>query len=350
MISFQSHLILHNDTIRQALQRLDQLAQDALLFVVDKNQKLIGSLTDGDIRRGLLSGKELNDSVELVCNPHPKFVYNDEKQVQKLKEFRERKYGIVPILNHENELTDIINFRFKENILPLTSVIMAGGKGERLRPLTNEVPKPLLKVGEKPIIQYSLDLLSRFGVKKCVISTNYLHEQLKDFAAEKSNDVLNVSSVKENNPLGTIGAIKLIQDFNEDYILVSNSDLLSNVNLEDFFIDFLDQEADLSVLGIPYSVNVPYAVLSTDKKVVQSLHEKPTYTYYANGGMYLFKKELVAHIPDNTYFTAVDFIEALLKENRKVITYTHNGYWLDIGKHEDFRRANEDIKHLKLWD
>jgi dTDP-glucose pyrophosphorylase len=350
MMPLQSHLIHYTDTIRQALQRLDQLAQDALLFVVDNNQKLVGSLTDGDIRRGLLNGKNLSDSVELVCNPHPKFVYNDEKQVQKLKEFRVRKYGIVPILNHENELTDIINFRFKENILPLTSVIMAGGKGERLRPLTNEVPKPLLKVGEKPIIQYSLDLLSRFGVKKCVISTNYLHEQLKDFAAEKSNDVLNVSTVKENEPLGTIGAIKLIQDFNDDYLLVSNSDLLSNVDLEDFFIDFLEQDADLSVLGIPYSVNVPYAVLSTDKKVVQSLHEKPTYTYYANGGMYLFKKELVAHIPNNTYFTAVDFIDALLKEHRKVITYTHNGYWLDIGKHEDFRRANEDIKHLKLWD
>jgi GTP:adenosylcobinamide-phosphate guanylyltransferase len=292
MTSLQPHLILHKDSIKQALKQLDELALDAILFVVDEYHKLMGSLTDGDVRRGLINGKKLDDTVYELCNPHPKFVYNDEKQVQKLKEFRERKYGIVPILNHENELTDIINFRFKENILPLTSVIMAGGKGERLRPLTNEVPKPLLKVGEKPIIQYSLDLLSRFGVKKCVISTNYLHEQLKDFAAEKSNDVLNVSSVKENNPLGTIGAIKLIQDFNEDYILVSNSDLLSNVNLEDFFIDFLDQEADLSVLGIPYSVNVPYAVLSTDKKVVQSLHEKPTYTYYANGGMYLFKKEL----------------------------------------------------------
>ena len=260
------------------------------------------------------------------------------------------KFGIIPIVDDEHQIIDLINFRFKQNELPVFSVIMAGGKGERLKPLTLNTPKPLLQIGSKPILKYNLELLQRFGVKNCCLSINYLGEQLEIFANENSNSELAISTIKENEPLGTIGSLSLIDNFHNDYLLVSNSDLLSNVNLEDFFIDFVDQHADLSVLSIPYSINVPYAILSTENDTVKGLSEKPTYTYFANGGMYLFKKEMIKLIPKNTFFTAVDFIEELLRQNKKVITYVHNGYWLDIGQHEDYKRANEDIKHLNLWE
>ena len=350
MNKLELHLIESKQSIRLAMQRINELAQDGILFVIDENSKLVGSLTDGDIRRGLLAGKNMEDKVEEVCFKQPKFIQKSIFFSKEIKSYRQNKFGIIPIVDDEHQIIDLINFRFKQNELPVFSVIMAGGKGERLKPLTLNTPKPLLQIGSKPILKYNLELLQRFGVKNCCLSINYLGEQLEIFANENSNSELAISTIKENEPLGTIGSLSLIDNFPNDYLLVSNSDLLSNVNLEDFFIDFVDQHADLSVLSIPYSINVPYAILSTENDTVKGLSEKPTYTYFANGGMYLFKKEMIKLIPKNTFFTAVDFIEELLRQNKKVITYVHNGYWLDIGQHEDYKRANEDIKHLNLWE
>ncbi len=347
-MNLQQHIIPATTSIKETLSKLDRLGQDALLFVHNDNQELIGSITDGDIRRGLLAGFDLEATVNQVFQPSPRYIRKSENSIHKLIEFREKNLKIIPILEDDSDrIIDVINFRTKHSSLPIDAVIMAGGEGQRLRPLTENTPKPLLKVGEKPIIEHTIDRLAYFGLKNLWLSINYLGEQIEEFVLEKPKE-MSIRLIKELKPLGTIGSITLIDSFFNDYILVCNSDLLTNVDYEVFFLDFLEKEADLSVVTIPYNVDVPYAVLEVTNGVISDFKEKPTYTYYSNGGIYLFKREMLDFIPKNTEFSATDFMHALIQNGKNVRSFPHHGYWLDIGKHEDYKKAQEDVKLLKL--
>jgi dTDP-glucose pyrophosphorylase len=348
MINFKQHLLPIDSTIKQALIRLDLLAKDAILFVVDNNNKLIGSLTDGDIRRGLIKGVTIDHNVLDVIQKNPRFVRKGESNLKKIIEYREGNYRIIPVIDKEDEVVNIINFRFFKSYLPIDAVVMAGGRGERLRPLTDNTPKPLLKIGNKPIIEHNIDRLVSYGVDDFWLSVRYLGEQIQEYFNDGSKKNIKIEYIWETEPLGTIGAISKVENFGHDYILVTNSDILTNLDYEDFFLTFLDSGADLSVVTIPYDVKIPYAVLETDNSHVLSFKEKPIYTYYSNGGIYLMKKEVLSLIPKDVFFNATDLMERLIKENFKVHSYPLRGYWLDIGKHEDFERAQKDINKIKF--
>jgi NDP-sugar pyrophosphorylase family protein len=232
--------------------------------------------------------------------------------------------------------------------LPVDAVIMAGGQGQRLRPLTENTPKPLLKVGGTPIIERNIDRLAMYGIDDISISVNYLGEQLESHFGNGSAKGIRMQYIWETEPLGTIGAISKVDNFTNDHILVMNSDLLTNIDFEDFFHDFIQNKADFSVLSLPYKVDVPYAVLETDNGQIKSLKEKPSYTYYSNGGIYLMKKELLNRIPENAHFNATDLIEALIEEGKHVRSYPMLGYWLDIGNHDDFIKAQNDVTHIQF--
>ena len=343
-MNWKKHVIAADSSIKEALAQLDKLAEDALLFVVNKDGELIGSITDGDVRRGLIKGVSLDAAVLEVAQKNPKFIRKNETDIQKLIDFRNKKLKVIPILNDQNnQIVDVINFRLKKSLLPIYTVIMAGGKGMRLRPLTDTVPKPLLVVGEKPIIEHTIDRLAYYGIENIWISVNYLSEQLEDFVRDKPKD-LEIEFVKESFPMGTIGSVSLIENFKNDYVLICNSDLLTNLDYEVFFMDFLDFNADLSVVSIPYNVEVPYAVLEVENGILADFKEKPTYTYFSNGGIYLMKREILDFIPKNTDFSATDLMNKLIEKGLKVRAYPHHGYWLDIGKHDDFQRAQQDVK------
>ena len=345
---WEKHILDHSTTIKEALFSLDALGQDTMLFVRDEKKKLIGALTDGDIRRGLLNGITLDDPVIKTCNKTPHFIVHNEQYILKLRSYREKKLKMIPVVNDNNEIIDIINFRLSKSKLPVDVVIMAGGKGKRLRPLTNNTPKPLLKVGSKPIIEHLIDQLSYYGMNHIKLSIKYLGEQIEQFAQQKSHENLKISSFWDNDELGTIGSLKLITDLNKNYILVCNSDLLTNVDYEKFFFDFIENDVDLSVLSIPYTVNIPYAVLKLNENRVINLKEKPSYTYYSNGGMYLMKKEVLDLIPDGVKYSATDLLGKLIELNKKVRSYQHEGYWLDIGRIDDYNKANKDIASGKI--
>ena len=343
-MNWKKHVIADDSSIKEALAQLDKLAEDALLFVVNKEGELIGSITDGDVRRGLIKGVSLDAAVLEVAQKNPKFIRKNETDIQKLIDFRNKKLKVIPILNDQNnQIVDVINFRLKRSLLPIDTVIMAGGKGMRLRPLTDTVPKPLLVVGEKPIIEHTIDRLAYYGIENIWISVNYLSEQLEDFVRDKPKD-LEIEFVKESFPMGTIGSVTLIDNFKNDNVLICNSDLLTNLDYEVFFLDFLDFEADLSVVSIPYNVEVPYAVLEVENGILADFKEKPTYTYFSNGGIYLMKREILDFIPKNADFSATDLMNKLIEKGLKVRAYPHHGYWLDIGKHDDFQRAQQDVK------
>ena len=223
---------------------------------------------------------------------------------------------------------------------------MAGGKGERLRPLTLETPKPLLKVGDKCIIDHNIDRLISYGVKHISVTVNYLKEQIEEHFRVPRGEV-KVQTVREPKFLGTIGSIKFVESFYNDTVLVMNSDLFTNINYEDFFLHFKEHDADMSVAAVPYSVQVPYGIFKIeDRRNITGLVEKPTYDYYANAGIYLIKKSALDLIPEDTFFNATDLIEALIAAGRKVIRFPLNGTWIDIGNPQEYKRANELVNHM----
>jgi len=349
MENFKKYLTSDNSSIREALIHLDKLAQDATVFVVNDENHLIGAITDGDIRRGLIEGLNANDPVTSVLNKNPRFVRKGQNNIDQLIEYREKNLQIIPVLNKDNdEICNVINFREHRSYLPIDAVIMAGGQGQRLRPLTLDTPKPLLKVGDTPIIERNVDRLSMYGIDDIYISVNYLGEKLEKHFGSGEDKGIKIDYLWENEPLGTIGAISQVDEFNNDYILVMNSDLLTNIDFENFFVDFLNTGADLSVLSLPYKVDVPYAVLETEDGRITSLKEKPSYTYYSNGGIYLMKREVLELIPKNAHYNATDLIEALIEQGKNVRSFPMVGYWLDIGNHDDFKKAQNDVDQIRF--
>jgi dTDP-glucose pyrophosphorylase len=348
MRSYKEHLILSGSTVKQALGVLNDLSQDAILFVVNQNNKLIGSLTDGDVRRGLLNNFNLETLIDEIIQPNPRFIRKGQYDIQKIIEYRDEDYRLIPVLDENDVVINVINFRFIKSYLPIDAVIMAGGRGQRLQPLTDVTPKPLLKIGDKPIMEHNLNRLAMYGIDDFWVSVKYLGEQIEAYFGAGKQKNINIEYVWENEPLGTIGAVAQIANFKHDYVLVTNSDLLTNIDYEQFFLEFIKQDADFAVLTIPYQVAIPYAVLETEKGEVKSFKEKPTYTYYSNGGIYLMKKEMTHLIPHNKFYNATDLMEDLIKQNKKIISFPFSGYWLDVGKHEDFEKAQNDINNIKF--
>ena len=345
MNDFSKHLIDRSASLRDALVKLDALSNDVLTLFVMDGKKLVGTLTDGDIRRFLIKNDPLTTSVEEIMHRDFRFIHPDEKNIQKIRDFRTAKIELVPCIDSTGDLIRVFNLKQKKSILPIDAVLMAGGKGERLRPLTEKTPKPLLKVGEKAIIDYNVDNLIIYGVENIHVTTNYLAEQIEEHFKEERQGIT-VNCVREKNYLGTIASVKLITKFKNDDILVMNSDLFTNIGFEDFYIHFKENRADMSVAAISYSVNVPHGIFELEGRNVKRLVEKPTYNYYANAGIYLIKKGLLDLIPENALFNATDFMDLLLSKGKTVARYPLVGYWIDIGKPEEYQKAQDFARHI----
>ena len=316
------------------------------VFVVDEKNVLVGTLTDGDVRRYLINGGQLNDPVvNAVKKSFSKIEKNDSDTLKSLKEFKAKGIKLVPVLNSKGEIEDVYDLVNYKSHLPIDAVLMAGGKGERLRPLTEKTPKPLLPVGDKCIIDHNVDRLISYGVKHISVTVNYLKEQIEEHYSTPRNGI-KVNTCREPKYLGTIGSIKFVETFYNDSVLVMNSDLFTNIDYEDFYLHFKQHDADMSVAAVPYDVSIPYGILDLDGRDVKGLLEKPKYNYYANAGIYLIKKSSLAEIPDDTFFNATDLIEKLISENKKVVRYPLNGTWIDIGNPQEYQKANELAKHL----
>ena len=344
-MTYKKHLILNTKTIKDALELLNVVGIDRTLFSVNERNKLEGSISDGDIRRGLLNGITLNSLASEVSNKSPKFLIKDCYKIKEIKDLKNKNYDVIPILNDEKEIIDIISFKSLKSFLPMDVVVMAGGLGSRLKPLTDKVPKPLLKIGNKAVIDHNIDRMKSYGVKNFWISINYLGDKIKAHFVIKSDTKIKIEFIEEAKPLGTIGAVGKINNFINDNVLITNSDILTNLDYESFFEDFIKNDADMSVVTIPYDVNIPYAVIETDNDIVLSFKEKPKYTYYSNGGIYLVKKSVLKNIPKNKLFNATDLMNVVLEKKLKLISFPITNYWLDIGSHEDFKKAKRDINN-----
>lgn len=344
----KNHIISKDETLLDALNQINNLSPEPLvLFVIDDNKKMVGTLTDGDSRRALIAGVSINDFTEQVMHKDFNFIkVEDLGNVKEIKYQRELKMKLVPVLDQDHHIVDIINLEQYKTRLPFDAVLMAGGKGERLRPLTEKTPKPLLKVGDKAIIDHNIDRLIEFGVKHISVTVNYLKEQLEEHFAEPRGEVM-VHTVREPKFLGTIGSIRFVPEFFNDTVLVMNSDLFTNINYEDFYLHFIEHEADMSVAAVPYKVSIPLGVFDLDGRNILGVKEKPKYEYYANAGIYLIKRSALKYIPEDVMFHSTDLIESLIADGRKVIRFPLNGTWIDIGTHQEYQRAMDCVRQDK---
>ena len=342
-----NHIISQEVTLLEALSRINSLAPDPLvLFVVDNEQRMVGTLTDGDSRRALIAGASVNDKAQSVMLRNFRYMTTaNATDVMEIRHQKEKKMKLVPILDEEHHIVDIINLDKFKTRLPVDAVMMAGGKGERLRPLTEKTPKPLLPVGDKAIIDHNVDRLINYGINHISVTVNYLKEQIEEHYREPRNGV-QIQTVREPKFLGTIGSIRFVPLFYNDTVLLMNSDVFTNIDYEDFFLHFQLHDAEMSVAAIPYNVSIPYGILDLDGRNVQGLLEKPKYNYYANAGIYLIKRRALDEIPDDTFFNATDLVEKLIAEGKKVIRYPLNGTWIDIGNPQEYQKAKDLVKHL----
>lgn len=342
------HIIFQNFPIIDAIQRINEIHDEPLvLFVVDENNSMCGTLTDGDVRRALIKGVNVNAPIVDAMHRNFNFLRRGVNDgVADIHRQRELKMRLVPILDDDNHICEIINLEKYRTKLPIDAVLMAGGKGERLRPLTEKTPKPLIKIGDKCIIDYNIDRLLSYGVNHVSVTVNYLGDQIEEHFQEECEGV-KIVTVREPKYLGTIGSIKFVETFYNNTVLVMNSDLFTNIDYEDFYLHFHQHDADMSVAAVPYVVKVPYGVFNLDGREIKGVMEKPTYSYYANAGIYLIKKECLNLIPENEFFNATDFMDKLIATSYRVIRYPISGFWIDIGQHEELARAREMVKHMK---
>lgn len=343
----KNHIIRQDTTLIEALSIINSLPPEPLvLFVVDDENRMVGTLTDGDSRRALIAGASVNNKTEKIM--HRNFNYmriENIKDVGEIRRQKELQMTLIPVLDNDRHIVDIINLDKFKTRLPVDAVMMAGGKGERLRPLTEKTPKPLLPVGDKAIIDHNVDRLISYGVSHISVTVNYLKEQIEEHFKKRRNGV-QIQTVREPKYLGTIGSIRYVPQFYNDTVLLMNSDVFTNIDYEDFFLHFQQNDAEMSVAAIPYNVSIPYGILELDGRNIQGLLEKPKYTYYANAGIYLIKRDALEEIPEGAFFNATDLVEKLIAEGKKVIRYPLNGTWIDIGNPQEYQKAQDLVKHL----
>lgn len=348
-MNYESILISQDSTILEALTKIDNISinDTRILFAVDNKGKVVGAISDGDCRRGFIKGKQLNSTVKEIMQTDFTSMKRGEYDTDVMHKIRAEGLKSVPVLNADGTLFAVRDFTDGKSYIPVDAVLMAGGKGERLRPLTLDTPKPLLKVADKPIIDYNIENLMHYGVENINVTVNYLGEQIEEHFAKPVNGH-QIKCIREGKFLGTIGSLDIIDDWHNDTILLMNSDLFTNIDFEAFYIHYKKHNADMSVAAVPYNVNIPYGIFEIENtREIKGVKEKPSYYYYANAGIYLIKRELLSLIPEDTFYNATDFMDKLIELGKKVIRFPIAGYWIDIGKPEDFKNVQEFARNIR---
>lgn len=349
MTDISRHTINNDASLLEALHRLNDLSGGVMtLFVLNKEGRVEGSITDGDIRRTLLDGSALSVSVLAACHRDYRYVKAGAIDPLVLRDCREKGIKLLPVLDAGDRLVSLIDLTRQHTVLPLRAVLMAGGRGERLRPMTLSTPKPLLQIEGKAIIDYNVEALAACGINEIVVTTRYLAEQIHDHFAEPVAGV-KVRCVTEDKPLGTIGAVASIwPESHEGDTLVMNSDLLTTISFEEMYLRHHSSGADVTIAVVPYVVSVPYAILTVDNEdpdAVVAIEEKPSYSYYANAGIYIFSNSLLSKLNADEYCDATDLIERAIADGQKVTYYPIKGTWIDVGSPNDFRQAAQLMRH-----
>lgn len=348
MLNDVSKILVQKEcTIRQILQTIDNGTKGIVIVVNDEN-KLLGTITDGDVRRALLSGASLNDKIDNIIHLNPVFIYESTPKEEVKDIFIRKAIKDIPIVNNDNVVVDIISIndllltKGKENPV----VIMAGGLGSRLKDLTKEIPKPMLKIGDKPILQHVINNFAQYGFNKILVSVNYKAEIIENYFQDGYAYGVKINYIRENKRMGTAGGIRLAKDYIDKDFFVINADIFTNLNMENMMEFHEKNSFDITVGIRKFSYQIPYGVLKLEGNYVKGLVEKPITDYYINGGIYCLNPKVIEFIPMDQYFEITELIQMCINNGLRVGSYEIEGYWMDIGKEEDYNKVNSDIYDL----
>jgi len=348
------HIISTEASLRDALSRINDLSGGVMtLFAVDSDGVMKGTVTGGDLRRAILGGVGIDSPVSEAMHTRFRSLREGKADVKSIRKCRNLGIKLLPRLDKDGRIVSVLDLSKCRTQLPVCAIVMAGGKGERLRPLTENTPKPMLEVGGKPIIDYNIEALLACGIDRIFITVNYLGECIERHVASMPEWAGKVECVRENRPLGTIGSAALAAIPEDGYTIVTNSDILTTISYEDMYLHHASEEADITIAAIPYQVSVPYAILSVDpsnQSRVTGLSEKPSYSFFANAGIYIFPNALLKALPTDQRTDATDLIEQSIRQGRKVTYYPINGTWIDIGSPMDFKHAAELMKSVTAFN
>lgn len=337
-------------TVVEAMSKIDGHAAEAgLVFIVDDNESLIGCITDGDIRRWILKSGELSAPTEQVMHKNPVYLYEDERSRAKAV-MLERTITAIPIVNDYMQVTDIVVSREiyeaknKKSLKGVPVVIMAGGKGTRLYPYTKILPKPLIPIGDTPIVERIIDCYVEYGIDRYFMTVNYKKGMLKSYFNDLNPDY-GVVFVEEGKPLGTGGSIKLIDDKFNRPLFVTNCDALIRADYADIYNHHIKCGNDITMVSALKNITVPYGVVNSGENgELLSMEEKPTLSYFINTGMYIINPETIDLIPDDTMFHMTHLVEKVMKQGGKVGTYPiSEDSFLDMGEFEEMKRMEQKL-------
>lgn len=343
MKNYKSVLLKPTSTIKEALEIIDTGAIKIAL-VVDDNENLIGTVTDGDIRRGILSNLSLDDSIETIIFTTPTVCKIEDTKERILEVALDKKIYQVPIVDNYGKLVGIeeVDELLKPQKKNNRVVLMVGGLGTRLRPLTDNTPKPMLKVGDKPILETIILNFKKYGFTNILLSVSYKSEIIEEYFADGSKFGVNIEYIHEEKRMGTAGALSLMKKHLNEAFFVMNGDLLTNINFE-HMMDYHLSNNSIATMGVrEYDFQVPYGVVNVDGENIINIEEKPVHKFFVSAGVYTLATEVLDLIPDDEFFDMPTLFEKIIEKGRKSISFPIREYWLDIGRLEEYKKANNE--------
>jgi len=348
-------LVPETFTIRQAMEQLER-TEEKIIFVVDADSCLVGSLTDGDIRRWILSDGDLKAQVRLVCNCHPRVAELDFDVEQLRAEMLDRNLSCVPVVSPSREIVKLVFWKelFQSEVttapkrrLNLPVVIMAGGKGTRLAPFTNVLPKPLIPMGDRTVIEIIIDQFLPYGLDRFHLSVNYKSKILKSFFEELSPKY-SVGYIEEREPRGTAGALRALYEESRDNLIVTNCDIIIQADLADLVSFHAENNYDLTLVASLKDYKIPYGVCELEKGgSLAQIKEKPQYSFLVNTGMYVVRRDRLNLIPEDAHCDMTDFIETIKREGGSIGVFPiGENSWIDTGEWAEYRKAIDSLGRL----
>ena len=332
-----------NSTIKDALQTINNGGLQ-IAIVVDENDALVGTVTDGDIRRGLLNGLDLNSSVSLVVHKSPSIASVGDTKESILKIALAKKLHKIPLVDELGKLVGIEDI--EDIIKPVGKtnrvILMVGGLGTRLRPLTQDTPKPMLKVGNKPILQTIVEKFAEYGFINITMCVNFNASIIRDYFGDGKEFGVNIDYVLEQKRMGTAGALSLLKERPSEPFFVMNGDLLTNVNFEHILNYHALNKATATMCVREYDYEVPYGVVKMNDNKIIEIAEKPVQKFFVSAGIYMLSPEILDLIPQDEFYDMPTLFEKAIAQDKNVISFPIHEYWIDIGRLEEYQKANEE--------
>ncbi|SFV70613.1 D-glycero-D-manno-heptose 1-phosphate guanosyltransferase [hydrothermal vent metagenome] len=347
MIDVKDIIVTETSIIIDVLKIIDKSSKQ-LAIVVDKNQKLLGTISDGDIRRAILNNISLNDTVKDIYFKTPTVANINYSRETIINICTSKRIHQIPIVDDNRNLIglEILDELISKQSKPNKVVLMVGGLGTRLKPLTNSTPKPMLHVGGKPILETIISKFASYGFVNIVLCVNYKSEIIQDYFGDGSKFAVNIEYIFEKKRMGTAGALSLLREKPNEPFFVMNGDLLTNVNFEHLLNFHLENSAKATMCVREYEFQVPFGVVELENSKVKSIQEKPTHSFFVSAGIYMLSSSVLSYIPEDEFYDMPTLFEKMIELNQNLISFPIREYWLDIGRIEEFEKANNEYNEV----